>query len=287
MTVSASNFGSSEPTRSSASKQSVEVRRIRYVCETLPDDSVLRRFTQPRRSIAVEQPAELGALPAETPWPEELDELLVIVSPETVSPDLRKTIDRWLSPPEHPDALQPVVINLDGGAIRWRPGRAVITGDPDHFTTYLAALADFSFFEGELRRLERDLPRYELEAPEDVALGYQIHNVEHWDRFGRIMEQLAQLRLTFAQLEPLLLTASRSLAPEARRAISALLSRSEVRTRLEAFDHRLEACEDLYEGALDRMSDFRAYRRSEWLEILIIILLATEVIIMAWGLYSR
>ena len=50
-------------------------------------------------------------------------------------------------------------------------------------------------------------------------------------------------------------------------------------------DLRLEACEDLYEGAHDRVADFCWYRSGHWLEVGIIAFLIVEVVLMSIELY--
>ena len=50
---------------------------------------------------------------------------------------------------------------------------------------------------------------------------------------------------------------------------------------------RLKTLEDLYEGAVDRITDFQAYRRSERLEIIIIVVLIVETIAVIVALFLR
>jgi len=150
-------------------------------------------------------------------------------------------------------------------------------------------LIDFAFFEGELRRLEHALVPYEASAPADVKLAYRIRldSRPEWERLDRTMEGLSRLRLSFAGIEPSLSSASRSLDPESRRIATRLAIRTGIPARLESFSNRLEACEDLYEGAVDRITDFRGWRRGEILEIIIIVLLVIEVVVMLASPFIR
>lgn len=268
-----------------ASRQAVRVSHIRFARDAQASETIHRRFTQPRSIVAVEQPAGLGSL-SETPWPEAVDDLYVIFPSMPVPPEVRSTIDRWLAAPEHPDAPPPLVVQMDAGTIRWRPGRAVVEGSADVCSNLMAAVVDFSFFEGELRRLEQDLLPYEASAAEDIAFAYHIRQADRiqWARLGQTLQSVSGLRLAFARLAPSLRSASRSLPPDARKAVTRLLAGSGVPSRLEAFDSRLEACQDLYEGAVDRIADFRWYRHGELLEIAIVVLLILELTVSAWGL---
>ena len=268
-----------------ASRQAVRVSHIRFARDAQASETIHRRFTQPRSIVAVGQPAELGSL-SDAPWPEAVDDLYVILSSTPVPPEMQCTIDRWLTAPDRPDAPPPLVVQMDAGTIRWRPGRAVIEGAVDVCKNLMAAVVDFSFFECELRRLERDLLPYEASAAEDIAFAYQIRQAGRiqWRRLGQTLESVSGLRLAFARLEPSLRSVSRSLPPDARKAVTRLLAGSGVPSRLEAFDGRLEACQDLYEGAVDRIADFRWYRHGELLEIGIVVLLILELTVSAWGL---
>jgi len=266
-----------------------DVKRIRFVIEAADGEIVRRRFTHPRPMLAVEQPAEFGSRPVDQIWPESFDELCIIRTPAAVPSELQKATDLWLVGPDHPDAPKFITIKLDSGSIRWRPGRAVLQGADAMSEGLLGGLIDFAFFEGELRRLEHALVPYEASAPADVKLAYRIRldSRPEWERLDRTMEGLSRLRLSFAGIEPSLSSASRSLDPESRRIATRLAIRTGIPARLESFSNRLEACEDLYEGAVDRITDFRGWRRGEILEIIIIVLLVIEVVVMLASPFIR
>lgn len=269
-----------------AAGQAVRVIHIRFAPEARAGESVQRRFAQPRSIVAVEQSAEIISL-SDKPWHETADALYVILPSTPVPPEVRSMIHRWLTAPDRPDVSPPVVVQMDEGTIRWRPGRAVVEGTVDVCINLVAALVDFSFFEGELRRLERDLLPYEASASADVAFAYQIRQADRiqWSRLSQTLQSISALRLAFARLAPGLRSVSSSLPPDARKAVTRLLARSDVPSRLEAFDSRLEACQNLYEGAVDRIADFRWYRHGELLEIAIVVLLILELAVTVWGLW--
>jgi hypothetical protein len=66
-----------------------------------------------------------------------------------------------------------------------------------------------------------------------------------------------------------------------------LRRQARVADRLEWFSERLEAMEDLYEGAHDRVSDYRWFLHGQILEIGIVVLLLAEVVLMALELHAR
>jgi hypothetical protein len=213
---------------------------------------------------------------------------MVLVPPSSTGDGLPNA-EAWLAPPDQPEAVPPVVIERDDERILWRPGRALVQCKADRREDLVAALTDFAFYEGELRALEEALEAREAQAQADVAFAHRIRQRDrrHWKRFKEMIEYFSQLRLTFARLEPRLARASRTLSPAARPVMARLLKKAGVAARLEAFSDRLEALEDLYEGANDRVADFRWYRDGHLLEIGIVVLLLIEALLMSGDMYIR
>jgi hypothetical protein len=263
--------------------QSVAVRRIRFV--TAPAGvKPLRAFTQPRPCAAVVEPVDFVSTGL-TVWPEPTDQLDVVFIPSGA----RDPAPDWLAPPDHPDALPAIIVERPGVSVEWRPGRAVIRAAADRHADLLHAVIDFAFYEAELRGLERAVEAGEVNAAADTARAYRIQpqDREHWPRFATLIEHFGRLRLTYVKLAPRLAKPSRTLPTEARRIVARLLAKADVPARLEAITERLEACEDLYEGATDRVADYRWYRTGHRLEWGIIFLLIMEVALMSADLYIR
>ncbi len=235
----------------------------------------VRTYVDPRPAAAAVSPTEPPATPTAPAWPEPTDGVTV-----WSTADRRPTAaaDAWLARPDHDDAPLAVAVPVVGGRLRWRPGRVVIEGSIADRDAVLAGLADFAFYEGELRRLEAVLPAHEATAAADAAIAFRIADGDRaqWSRLGHTMEQLAAHRLTFARLEPRLGRPSPSLPLAGRRTFARLCRRAAVEDRLAAVSDRLEACEDLYEGAVDRITDHGWWRKGHRLETVIVVLLAVE-----------
>jgi hypothetical protein len=261
----------------------VVVKRIRFVDRAPADAKVRRAFDEPRPCVAVEEHVEPGACQAADGGPEPTDSFDLLLAPNGAPPECRTSGDGWQAPPDHPEVAPAALVERDCYTVQWRPGRAVVQGRVDDPEAVLAGLTDFAFYEGELRTLEHALEACAAGARADVARAYRIRfrDREHWARFGERIELLAGMRLRYASLEPRLAKPSRALPAESRRVMARLLARADVKARLEALTNRLEACEDLYEGANDRVTDHRWYLEGHALEIGIILLLVGEVFIMA------
>jgi hypothetical protein len=270
--------------------QVIAVKRVRFQTEAAPGIKARRAFVQPRPCFAVDEVVELADIPRQQPWPEPTDELVVVMVAGAASAETKRFSQNLLAKPDRPEAVSTTAFALNGQSIQWRPGFALVQGPSiDGLEGVVDALTEFAFYEGELRRLERALDSREVEAQADVVRAHRIRlrDRHHWRRIGETIENLYQMRLTYARLESQVAQASRSLARDARQVMTRLLTEAEVDARLEAASNRLEAFEDLYEGANDRIADYRWYLSSEWLEVGIIFLLVVEVALLGFEIYRH
>jgi hypothetical protein len=267
-------------------KSGVTCRRIRFVEAAAGGREVLARFVDPKAAVAVAESLDLPSFQQATEWPEPLDRMDIVVS--SLPPGSDAEAMGWLNPPDHADAPLAVSISISRGRLSWRPGRALIEGMPLRIEV-LEALVQFAFYESELRRLEGAVLPFEASAPPDASGVYRIESGAraNWARFGEAMESLALLRLAFARLEPRLLAPSRRLPVPSRRLFRQLCRRAAIEDRLSAVTDRSEACEDLYEGAVDRIREHRWYRRGNLLELIIVVLLLIEVIQLGGDMVLR
>jgi hypothetical protein len=284
------------PNAATAAAQSpaIAITRVRFLAEVAPETKVLRVFREPRPCFAVEEAAEPRDLARQQLRQEGTDQLIVVLVPGTAAAEAKKFSELMLEVADPSEASSTISIVVNGRSIQWQPGFALVQGRKVHGETngvegILAALTDFAFYEGELRRLERALDSRERDAQADVARAYRIRfgDRRHWLRIGETIESLARMRLTYARLESELANAPRNVAIDARPVMTRLLDEALVEARLEAASNRLEAFEDLYEGATDRIADYRWYRSGEWLEVGIIFLLLVEIVLLALELYRH
>lgn len=275
-------------TNAAARSRAVVVKRIRFVRETPPPSaSVVHEFTNPRRCVAVQEVVDAADIAAPRAWPEPTDELLVELAPAPI--EARKLAEGLMQRPDNREAVATMAFAQNGRSIQWRPGRAIVQGPAEGLGEVVAALVDFAFYEGELRTLERAIDSREAGAYADAARAHRIRfsDRRHWQRIGETIEQLQTMRLEYASLQSALANAPRRFERDARTVMTRLLEQAEVETRIEAAGNRLEAFEDLYEGANDRVADFRWYLSGEWLEVGIIFLLLVEIALMGYEIYRH
>ena len=259
--------------------------RIRFVEHAPSAARVLRRFSDPVKAEAILEPVSAADL--QHP-PVEQETVLVAQVLDVASPAAATLKSDWLG--QAPDEEPLLSVASGEGRIYWRHGRALVTGDPGSPPdTLLAAICEFAFYEAHLRELEQSVRAIEAAAPADTASAYDIAQQPRaeWQRMATRAKELALLRLAAARLEPAAYLPATDLPPSARRIISRLTSRSGTEERLEALSARLEACEDLYEGALDRIADGTWARKGNRLEIAIVILLLIEVLLIVADIALR
>jgi len=258
----------------------VVVRRLRFLSHSVTAGRVVRTFKHPRLCLAVDEPSD----PSNTLTG---DELLVAFVPPRASAEWDAAGTGWLAPAADPDAPA-VDLTWRGGRIIWQPGRAVVHLKGAARDEVLAALVEFAFYEGELRRLEAEMDAREATAADDVTRTQTIDRRDkaHWPRFRAAIEAFARMRLTFARLAPRL-GEEAAPGPLSRRLASRLLLHARAGARADALDARLEACEDLYEGANDRVADVQGWHSGHVMELIIVALLLLEVVLLCVDLVVR
>ena len=246
--------------------------RIRFVPEPPSGARVLRSFADPVVAHAIVESVDPAAIA------DLRDDICIVHVLQPNSPAAQSIRETWIPAGD----LPATIVSLEDGRLHWKNGRALLEGACADVTPILTAIAEFAFHEAQLRKLEEQLRPIEIAAPSHVSVAYQIRENDKaaWPRLAETAGQLAQLRLMAARLEPRAYCPPRDLPAPSRRLAARLATRADIEDRLEALSARLEACEDLYEGAIDRISEHRWGRKGSRLEMAIIALLSIEVILL-------
>lgn len=265
----------------------IVVRRVRFASHSVTSGRVCRTFKHPRLCLAVEEPAALTDLPKKAATPAPTDELFVVfVQPKAVAE--WEEISGGSLPHSDPEAPS-ADVKWKEGRVQWQPGLAVVYLRGAIQEEVLAALVEFAFYEGELRRLEAEMDTREAAAGDDVSRAHTIlrRDKAHWPRFTAAIEAFTRMRLSFARLAPRFSEAARGPGSFSYRLASRLLHQARTEARAEALDTRLEACEELYEGANDRVADHKGWHHGHVLEVIIVALLMLEVVLLCVELVVR
>lgn len=217
------------------------------------------------------------------------EELLVVFAAAGLqtSHAWRQHLEAWMRTDE--DADQPTLETMSfGERILWRPGRALIIGNPERCTELLAGIVAFSWYEGGLRRLETEIAASWSTADDDIELT-QLPQKRHQARAHHVdacVTRTTRWRIAYTRLETRLEKAPTGLSSAVRRLYNELAMQTEVHDRLVSVDDRIEVLQDLYELATDRLSEHRHVLEELRVEWLIVALLLAEAALSIWGLLT-
>jgi hypothetical protein len=259
------------------------VRRIRFVQQASVGQEVLLEFLDPAPYKAVsvstgpdsrdESPGSIAG--------EGLDILLVNSPPNDQLAWSDQPLN-WVMETTLPGTAPPVAITIHGAQVIWGSSRAAILAAPDRAAPFLLALVDFSYYEIELRKLEREIaenwPLLELDTP--LTNGVTVPDPERFEAIGQRMMQTFRRRMRLARIAPHLSQPRGNLSPLANQLLDRLREKNHVEERVEALGSQLEVFERIYEMTSQKISDFTSSRKERTLEWVIIVLLAAEVVLL-------
>jgi hypothetical protein len=264
----------------------LEARRIRFVATAPAGAHVARQFAEPRSVVAIEDALATEAWVEEASGADGSAQFVLVVCTKTHGGSAARGNGAL------PAALREAgtfSLEISRGAewLRWRPGAAILQCRPENRGAIVAALIEFAFYERELRQLEQRVAAGHLAIEKDIHLGQHVRRVDRraWPRLFDAAERFCRARLEFSRLEPMLWTKSRELPLLARKWLARLRQKADVEGRLEALSDRLEALEEFYEAATQRVSEHRWYREGHLLEIGILLLLLFECALMGGDIY--
>jgi hypothetical protein len=176
-----------------------------------------------------------------------------------------------------------IEVTWRGDYVAWQPGLAVLSVRAEHEDDVVAAITYFSFYEGELRKLEQRVDELWPKAERDIALTHQVkkHDLARTDSINELTRVVQLARMRCLRIAWLLENPDAALLSHAgRQIVSELVGRGNIENRLEAVEDRLEVFSDLYELANDRLSEFSFFWREYTLEVWILAMLVLEVVLL-------
>jgi hypothetical protein len=250
-------------------------QHICFVQQASSTDVVLMRFADPAASFAIlasavvdgnNDPSTTAALS------------VTVVRPE----DAKQGLAEWADPRAVAQGAAPVYVRYRGVELLWQPARAVLLCDPDQASVLLPAVAEFSYYEAELRRVEQEIAAAWSEVEQDNTLAFDVTAADlgRSDAVGARMERAFRRRIRFARIEPHLESPAAEMPASARKLGEELRERTDVAARAEIVDGQLEVFEHIYEMTSQRMGEYKAARQGHIMEWVIIVLLGAEALLM-------
>lgn len=242
-----------------------------------------RRFADPSAAVAKRQSLPLDSVLQPDGAEARGDELHIIYLPPGTPESEVQSAQRWLS---GKGRARPVRAQSAELTLLFRPGRAVITGSAEQLDEALAALTDFAFYEGQLRKLEaevaRDWPEVEADLPYVSKLDDGSKKL--WPALYRKLAHQHWLGMAAARIEHRVTLITEERSPELAKLLARLRVRARLPTRLEQLQSQLEVRDGVYDQIGYRLSDHRQLRASLIIEVVIVVLLLMEVGISLFNL---
>ncbi len=259
------------------------MHRIRFVNEACTGQQVFLTFADPVPQQAICVVAGTGSL-ENLPRAVVGDGIDIRTSEDHQSEHLAQTSElmRWVGQADVPGSAPPVVITIHGANVIWGGSRAAIQAAPERLSQFLSAVVDFSYYETELRKLERELAASWPSIEQDRPVAYQVSEAdpERFEEIGKRMDQALQRRIRLARIVPHLHQPRPQLLPLANQLVDRLREKTHVEHRHEALASQLDVCDRMYEMISQRISDHKSAQKSHALEWVIIVLLATETLLL-------
>jgi hypothetical protein len=208
--------------------------------------------------------------------------ILCIPHIEIDASPLIPTIADWVEPGVALELRQSQTLMLQGVQIIWGPARAAILAPPERWETLRYALAEFTFFDRELRQIEQGLGKQWTTLQNDAPLAFEVREPElaRAEQLKARFLQVFAWRASLAQLEPHLHRPPVHPPTLASQVGERLRERTRIIERAEFIDSQLDVIERMHDLCSQRMSDFSSSRKHLILEWIIIILLAIETAIL-------
>jgi hypothetical protein len=261
--------------------------RIRFEPDESHNARVLMKFPDPQPSCAVADPLSLEAI-GQIKTDASAAELMVLSIPSGLndSTHWHEQAEAWI---QSPTAEETAVIraNIAGGNVLWHPGRAVIQCPPEQIDDAMLALAEFAYYELELRKLEAetaaDWGRLASHAPlgQDVGRKDLRRSAEVAEATARVVAR----RVRLSRIERRLLTPSPPFGEVALGLGRRLREEADVEGRLDTLDGQIETYESIYESANQRMGEYHNFLREYVIEILILLVLVIETGLLVADLF--
>jgi hypothetical protein len=271
------------PVAAAADREPVIIaKRICFVPVPQPGTIVCCKFPQAYSCVAVEElvdPSALATEGANSPA-----NLTMVLVPSDAAAKRTGLAEDWTA---RGAAVPTISVAAGAQKIKWCPGRAVVQAPTAALEHAQNALVAFAFYEGELRRLEEGLGGHDTQARADIARAQVIRfrDRRHWRRLTELSELFWRMRFDHSRIAADLAALPRGFPTETKQLITRLLDQVDIEARLEAVSDQLEACEDLYDGATDRIAEYRWFFGSSWLEASIVVLLLIEIGLLSAELY--
>jgi hypothetical protein len=179
-------------------------------------------------------------------------------------------------------------MTFQGVMLVWAQDRLALLGPPERLEVLKPLAAELSYYEHELRELEKALGAWwpELEADSGPAFEINDKTAGQKKRLAQRFRDLLHLRARLTRILPMILTPHVYPPTLASQISERFRERTRLAHRLEVLQEQLEVYERVYDTCSQRVSDYTANRKSNILEMIIIVLLIAQVVLSLFEILS-
>lgn len=201
---------------------------------------------------------------------------------------LLATMQNWVDSLATPETPASLVMTLQGARILWTHGRMAILAHPDRLKTIRLALIEVSFYEAELREIERTLGEAwpQLEADIPLAFEFAENAIKKRKSLRQRFQEVLLIQARLARLGPFVHCPHLHPPTLASQIGERLRERTRMVYRHEFLGSQLDIFERVYEGCGQRASDFMLTRSGNTLEWIIIVLLLTQLLLSGFEILT-
>jgi hypothetical protein len=276
------------------------VERIVFVAQPTAGQDVLLQLPRPigRFAVIVDEAAAAAASRTTNDPPHELSVLTLATAigaapgeslSETLS-HVRRWVDAVEAADPPPSTPAPsLLMTLQGAQILWNRGRVAILAPEERLDALRKAVVEVSYYEAELRAIERTLsdawPQFEADLP--LAFEFEAAAIDERPALSARFQQVVLLRARLARIAPHVHCPHLHPPTLASQAAERLRERTQLLHRHEFLEGQIEVFEDVYDRCGQRASDYMLARSSNTLEWVLIILLAAQILLTAFEMVTR
>jgi hypothetical protein len=211
-------------------------------------------------------------------------ELLLVPTTNPEDPQLVAGARDWATRGPTPAQL----MTFQGVMLVWAQDRLALLGPPERLEVLKPLAAELSYYEHELRELEKALGAWwpELEADSGPAFEINDKTAGQKKRLAQRFRDLLHLRARLTRILPMILTPHVYPPTLASQISERFRERTRLAHRLEVLQEQLEVYERVYDTCSQRVSDYTANRKSNILEMIIIVLLIAQVVLSLFEILS-
>lgn len=266
------------------------IRRIAFVAAHTAAPEVLLELPAPiqRRAILVHGDPDRSEATAG-----DLSVLTIPVEHRETLPgtecDLLVSMRKWVDAASHVDASPSLTMTFQGAHVCWTQGRLAILAPPGRLEAVQKALIEVSFFEAELRDIERTLGEVwpHLEADMPHAFEFEVRSISKRKQLSQRFQQILLIRARLARIGPHIHCPHLHPPTLASQIGERLRERTRMLHRHESLGEQIEVFERVYEMCGQRASDFMLARTGHTLEWIIIVLLLTQLLLSGFELLTN